>query len=226
MTQNYIKRKLLDDQSLEKIKELLVQCTWQDGLYSAPGLTHDRKNNLEAEPTEISEKINDIVMNSLDRDLTFFHYCVPDTSNRVIISKTSNGGFYNVHHDKATNGHYSTTVFLSDPDDYEGGELCLYIDGREKVFKPVAGTAVTYNTGLLHKVNKVTSGVRYAAVFWTKSIFDDPFIREIYSDIERVVMTMPKPQNHDNFKNALEDNRFVLEEVLNKLTRKFLKQIK
>lgn len=226
MTKNFIKRKLLNEKRLGEIRELLDHCVWIDGLNSAPGMTRDKKCNQEATQTEVSDKINEIVMNSLDEDLSFFSYCVPDTSNHVIVSKTSSGGYYHVHHDKATNGHYSTTIFLSEPDEYEGGELCLYIDGREKIFKPVAGTAVTYNTGLLHRVNKVTSGVRYAAVFWTKSIFDDPFIREIYSDIEKVVMTMPTPKNYDNFNDALDDNRFVLEEVLNKLTRKFLKQIK
>jgi PKHD-type hydroxylase len=225
MTKNYIKRKILSEDNLIKIRKLIDECKWRDGLYTAPGFNHQRKNNLEAEPTESSEKINEIIMSSLDGDYSFFQYCVPDTSNQVIISKTESGGFYNVHHDNASNGHYSTTVFLSDPSEYEGGELCLYIDGREKVFKPVAGTAITYHTGLMHKVNKVISGTRYAAVFWTKSKFDDTFIREIYSEIESVVVKMPI-NNHDNFGDALEDSRFILEEVLNKLTRKFLKQLK
>jgi len=224
MNTNYIKRKVLREEEVQEIKNLLKSCTWRDGLYTAPGFTHERKNNLEAESNESAEKINEIIMNSLDRDLKFFHFCVPDTSNQVIISKTPPGGFYNVHHDKASNGHYSTTVFLSEPDEYEGGELCLYIDGREKRFKPVAGTAITYTTGLMHRVAPVTSGERYVAIFWTKSKFDDTFVREIYSDIERVAMSMPRIENHDSFEGALEDHRFVLEEVLNKLTRKYLRQ--
>jgi PKHD-type hydroxylase len=225
MTKNYIKRKVLTEEQLGEIKNILSNCSWRDGLYTAPGFTHDRKNNQEVEPSEYLDKINDIIMSSLDRDMSFFSYCVPDTSNQVIVSKTSSGGYYHVHHDNATNGHYSTTIFLSEPDEYEGGELCLYVDGREKRFKPVAGTAITYNTGLLHRVNKVTSGERYVAIFWTKSRFDDPFIREIYSDIEKVVMSMPQTENYENFEGALNDNRFILEEVLNKLTRKFLRQL-
>ena len=51
------------------------------------------------------------------------------------------------------------------------------------MFKPPAGTAITYNTGILHRVNEVTSGERTVAVFWTKSIFDDPFYRDVFREL-------------------------------------------
>ena len=94
------------------------------------------------------------------------------------------------------------------------------------MFKPPAGTAITYSTGILHRVNEVTSGERTVAVFWTKSRFDDSFERDIFRDIGLAISKIEKRENHDTFKDALEDPFFILQEVQNKLIRKSLRQVK
>ena len=219
---NYIKRNILSENDIKVVNKFLRECSWGDGLNTAPGFTYDRKNNLEAIPCEEYKEANKIIMSSLDKDISFFEFCIPQESNACIFSKTGEGGFYKPHHDNGNNGHFSTTVFLSDPKEYEGGELCLFIDGREKLFKPAAGTAITYNTGILHRVNEVTSGERLVAVFWTKSKFGDPFFREIYREIGNAISKLERKDVHETFKESLEDPRFILEEVLNKLVRKNL----
>jgi len=223
---NYLKRSILSIEEVEKINNILVECEWDNGLITAPGFTNKRKNNLEVVPSEKYMEANKIIMAALDRDLSFFDFCVPDSSNSCIFSKTGPGGYYKPHHDNGINGHYSTTVFLSNPKDYEGGELSLFLDGRERMFKPVAGTAITYNTGIMHQVNEVTSGERIAAVFWTKSRFDDPFQREIFSGIGRAISQLERKEYHKNFEEALKDPRFILEEMQNKLIRRNLRQVK
>lgn len=223
---NFIKRNILTENEVKAVNKFLRECEWVDGLQTAPGFTYDKKNNLEAVPCEQYSEANKIIMASLDRDISFFEFCVPDVSNACLFSKTGEGGFYKPHHDNGANGHYSTTVFLTDPQEYQGGELCLYIDGREKMFKPPAGTAITYSTGILHRVNEVTSGERTVAVFWTKSRFDDSFERDIFRDIGLAISKIEKRENHDTFKDALEDPFFILQEVQNKLIRKSLRQVK
>lgn len=223
---NYIKRNILSNEEVEKINNILNKCEWRDGLSTAPGFTHRRKNNLECIPSEIAADANQIIMAALDRDYAFFDYCVPDNSCMCIFSKTGPGGYYKPHHDNGINGHYSTTVFLSNPEDYGGGELCLLIDGREKRFKPVAGTAITYNTGVMHRVNEVTHGERKVAVFWTKSKFDDPFYRELYREINRAISRLERKEYHNDFEEVLNDPRFILEEIQNKLIRRSLRQVK
>jgi PKHD-type hydroxylase len=220
---NFIKRNILSENEIEKINSILNQCEWRDGLGTAPGFTHKRKNNIECVPSEVSSSANEIIMSALDRDLLFFDYCVPDTSYTCIFSKTGPGGYYKPHHDNGVSGHYSTTVFLSNPKDYIGGELCLFLDGREKRFKPIAGTAITYNTGIMHRVNEVIEGERTVAVFWTKSKFDDPFYRELYQEIGRAISKLERRECHENFEDVINDPRFILEEVQNKITRRTLK---
>ena len=83
---------------------------------------------------------------------------------------TEKGGYYRCHFDHPQNGHFSNTLFLNDPDEYEGGELELLVDGEVKRFKLPAGQVVTYETGLPHQVLEVTKGVRKVLVWWTTSV--------------------------------------------------------
>ena len=94
------------------------------------------------------------------------------------------------------------------------------------MFKPSAGTAITYNTGILHRVNEVTSGERIVAVFWTKSIFDDPFYRDVFRELGSAISKLERKHVHETFKDALEDPVFILQELQNKLIRRNLRKVK
>ena len=83
-----------------------------------------------------------------------------------------------MHFDSPNNGNVSTTLFLSEPDEYEGGELELYLDGGVKCFKLEAGKAILYNTQIPHRVRKVTKGKRIASVTWLRSMIPDKNVRK------------------------------------------------
>lgn len=190
---NYYVRKLLDDDSIKKIKFLLEQSNsqnlWIDGCLSAYGADiRSAKLNSELPDCPILQEINDLIMMSLDNDKNFINLTAAKSTRKVFVSKTPSGGFYNPHTDSWDNGDYSTTVFLNNPDEYDGGELCLYLGGQEETkIKLDAGWAVTYPTGTIHRVNRVLSGSRYVSVFWTESLIKDSFIRNIFFEISRCV---------------------------------------
>jgi PKHD-type hydroxylase len=188
-TGQFIERQLLSKKELDEIKPLLDLANehglWRNGIFSGGG-DENRKKNLELYDKGISERVYRLIMSKLDNDLSFFNFTVPKTTNLNIISKTCSGGYYKPHIDYWDNGDYSTTVFLNDPEEYEGGELCLLVNGEEKKFKLPAGGAVTYTTGTVHRVNTVISGVRYVSVFWTKTLIKDPFMRYICGDLKLV----------------------------------------
>lgn len=75
------------------------------------------------------------------------------------------------------NAHYSMTCFLSNPSEYEGGELVIKIGSKEIEYKLEAGKAVLYPTGLKHKVNPVISGDRKVFVCWIESAIKNSFVR-------------------------------------------------
>ena len=90
-------------------------------------------------------------------------------SGRPMFSRIEEGGYYRCHFDHPQNGMFSTTLFLSNPEDYEGGELELLVNGELKQYKLEAGRCVTYETGLPHQVKTVTKGVRNVLVWWTNT---------------------------------------------------------
>ena len=118
--------------------------------------------------------------------MDFRSIVVPNETNNLIISKITEGGYYKCHSDSEYAGNYSTTIFLSEPDEYVGGDLQLLVDGDIKNFKLKAGWGITYLTGIPHQVLSVTEGVRYAGVFWSTSIISDPFMREIYHSLSNI----------------------------------------
>ena len=80
----------------------------------------------------------------------------------------------------------SMTVFLSDPDEYEGGELEIITPYGITAFKLPAGQAITYPSKFLHQVHKVKSGERLVAVCWMESYIRNEQKREILLELDQV----------------------------------------
>lgn len=111
----------------------------------------------------------------------------------LMFSRYGPGQQYGLHADNA--GMYavdgwplrtdvSFTIFLSDPETYKGGELFIEDGAGGRAFRPPAGSAVIYPTGLLHRVMPVTAGIRLACVGWVQSLVRRPDQREILFDLE------------------------------------------
>lgn len=174
-------RSLLSAQDLREINNIIPHLEWQDGLGTTPNMSSTAKNNLEAIPTDAYNAIGNIIANAFDRDKEFHIRTTNKAYKNLLITKTVVGGYYRAHQDNWTIGDYSSTIFLNSG--YEGGELCV----DEAEYKLPVGHAVTYPTGSPHLVNEVTKGERIVAVFWTESLFKDPGVRSIASDMCRAM---------------------------------------
>lgn len=225
--ENFYLRKVLDDDSVKIIQSLLNHADennyWENGLMSGGGnLTI--KRNSELNDIEMSNKISDHIMESLDNDPRFISFTSAKHSGVNIISKYESGDYYRPHMDNFDNGDYSTTLFLSDPSKYVGGELCLLLGNEEHTFKPEAGWAITYPTGLIHRVNTVLHGTRYASVFWTKSIINDVRFRRIYHQLQFVneyFKENPVPVQLTDCNSFLQDPSFIVQNIQNDILRFF-----
>jgi len=109
-----------------------------------------------------------------------------------------NGSHYKMHTDAPwmgkTRTDLSCTLWLSDPDTYEGGELC--ISGKE--IKGKAGQCLVYECGLPHEVKPVTKGERICAVTWIQSRIRDPIKRKLISDFRKFLSKL-EPGHKDWF---------------------------
>ena len=190
-------RQVFDQRDLNYFWDRQSSLNWVDGIASVVSPSPDAKDSFGTKVKKVWEarddQICDLIMTRLDQDNEFHGITAPKSTGRVILSRIDRGGFYKPHADCPTTGDFSTTLFLADPDSYEGGELKLLIDNELKTVKLKAGWAVTYPTGLPHEVTEVTSGSRYAAVFWTKTALKDESLRSIYSQVCRLADLLDDP---------------------------------
>ncbi len=114
----------------------------------------------------------------------------PKQIHAIRFNRYSDGMFYGRHTDNAlmngSRSDLSFTLFLSDPNSYEGGELVVEGLDSEQSYKLAAGSLLVYPSSSLHRVDPVVSGVRWAAVGWVQSLVRDHGRREILFELDTV----------------------------------------
>jgi PKHD-type hydroxylase len=157
----------------DMVDDATTDFDWIDGKVSliAPPESNRDKSKIKRnyQLPENVELNNTRIWPAIDGNKEFVRFTYPKKSTSPLITKTPTGGFYKPHFDMVDNGHFSTTIFMNDPSEYDGGELIFWLDGKEVQFKLEAGWGITYETGIGHRVNEVTRGDRLAMVFWTTS---------------------------------------------------------
>jgi PKHD-type hydroxylase len=210
-------RKLLSDTNIDRISHIIPKINWIDGRVSGGG--HLKKNDQSHPECEYAKEIDGLVYNALDSDQNFLELVVPRITDRIMVTKTFADGYYLPHIDSEYVGHYSTTVFFSD--DYDGGELELYVNGKSELIKLPIGHAVTYKTGTPHRVRTVTSGNRYVGVTWSTSRFTDDAHRDLYSDLLRAkrIISNGQRKTPDTLEDWMDDPYSIVDSVLVKIAR-------
>jgi len=218
---NLYTRSLLSEDELQEIHEILDKTEW-DRHASVNNVYLDaHQKNSEMVGGAVRNRITEITFAAINRDKVFRDIVFPKHSTGIIVSKTEVGQGFKIHHDMPSNGDFSTTIFLSDPTTYEGGQLTMYIGGDEKMVALPAGHAITYDTGIPHCVKQVTKGVRYAIVFWTTSLVRDNRWREILMDLRKTKKLLPRDYGYDLTQTDT-DPHFLIQGVENKILRYFL----
>lgn len=172
---------LLTPQDLAEARQLLADAPWADGRDSAGPQARRVKNNQQLpHDCEAARQIRTRVLAGLDRSATFFSAALPKKIFTPRVNRYSGETHaYGEHIDNAirllpdgqrVRTDISCTVFLSDPDAYEGGELTVADTYGTRGIKLPAGHAVIYPGTSLHQVTPVTRGERLACFFWVESL--------------------------------------------------------
>lgn len=183
---------MLTDEELASVREFLAEASFIDGKYSAADYVVDRKDNLQLDPgSEGQDLLGRVVIDALLRHTVFQAWAKPLHLTPPIFSKYQPGMHYGPHVDAAVLGggmplrsDLSITLFLSDPEAYEGGELSIDIPGGTRNIKLPAGNAFVYPTQSIHQVCEVSRGERLVAVLWVQSMIRDPHIRQTLFDLD------------------------------------------
>lgn len=205
--------KLFNDEELSKINHLLSCCKkesdWEDGNNSFKG-EEGTKNNKELLNQFYYKDLRKLTLDCGKKNTELCEFTFAHDMTSFLVSKTETGGYYNTHTDVGTIGDFSVTTFLSDKNTYSGGELCLWINGKEEFIRLDPGYAVIYPTGIPHRVKKVESGTRYVIVFWIKSLIRDPVIFETCRELRSIKL-------HPDEKEMFIKNNEKMEEVINQI---------
>jgi PKHD-type hydroxylase len=179
---------------IKKIRAAIETGVFLDGKKTAGYRAKRVKHNQQMDrTTDAAKEVKATVLAALKSNKTFQRVALPRTIRPPLISRYQVGMTYGLHVDDAMMGSkvkersdISVTVFLSDPGDYEGGELLMNSPYGAQEIKLPAGCAVVYPSSTLHQVAPVTRGERLAAVTWVQSHVRDPARREILYDLYRM----------------------------------------
>ena len=217
--------KVFSKKTAKKIlKYIKEEGEWQDGLKSTHGMSNETKNNLELKNCQ---EYAEYIRGKLKQTKEYDFFTVRQSTSTPIISKTGVGQYYHLHIDSPTVGDISTTTFLSDPSDYEGGELCIFIGGEVKKFKLDPGYAVLYNRGVPHQVQTVTSGERIVAVNWCKSQIPNYEkrieVRKLFYIRDQLKKRYPdiNKKNNLSIEEGLGDPWFLLTEYIQEMSNRY-----
>jgi PKHD-type hydroxylase len=146
------------------------------------------KGNLQASDAPEVEAMRALVQQRLMAHPVLALATRPKTILGPLFARYQPGHAYGAHVDNALIGGVRTdlsfTLFLSDPQSYDGGELVIDTPSGEEAFKLASGSVVTYPATTLHRVQPVSGGERLAAAGWIRSHLRDAAQRELLFDLE------------------------------------------
>lgn len=187
---------ILEPQEVQQIVSHLERQTFEHGKLTAHGRARDVKHNLQMErSTPEPSEADRILLNALGRNPLFQAFAIPKRVGAPTFSRYEVGMEYGNHVDGAIMGSgidairtdLASTIFLSDPASYDGGELILEMSFGQQEIKLGAGEAIVYSATTLHRVAPVTRGVRLVGLVWIQSAVPDERLRSILFDLNAAI---------------------------------------
>ena len=173
--------------------EMARGLSFGDGRATAGRHAREVKANDQALPSPELDAVLGKVESALAANPLFRSAARPKALTKLILSRYRQGQTYGLHVDDALmqglRTDLSFTLFLAEPDSYEGGALIIEDHFEARAVKLNPGEMILYPSTTLHRVEPVTSGERLAVVGWVQSLIRDPGQREILFDMDHAVET-------------------------------------
>ena len=179
---------ILSQQQLQQMKAWLEKTAFVDGAATAGTSARRVKNNLQAQNAQPGlEQARALFGEAVLQNAEFRDFALPLRAVPPLFSRYEVGMRYGDHTDNALMSNVRTdlalTLFLNEPDSYDGGELVIETDREARTVKLKAGSAILYPATSIHRVETVTRGRRDVAVTWIQSMVREAGQREIITDL-------------------------------------------
>jgi len=186
---------LLSKTEVRHLRKMLRSGQFRQGAGTADNSASQPKNNLQISYTDESQgDARRVIESAFARSAMFQFLALPRKVAPPTFNKYEVGMYYKDHIDHAiiggsspVRGDISSTVFLTEPDEYAGGELVLQFDGQELPVKLEAGQAVVYSATMMHRVNTISRGERVAAVTSIQSVIKSDEQRDLMGELARIM---------------------------------------
>lgn len=192
---------VLSPDELKQMQALMAQAQWTDGKVTAGTQSAQVKRNIQLPETSAdAEAARQIVLKALSRNALFFSAALPKKIYPPLFNQYREGMDFGAHIDNAVRTHAGTgvhvrtdiscTLFIADPESYDGGELVVEDAYGQQMVKLPAGDMVLYPGTSLHHVRLVTRGARLASFFWLQSMIRDDAQRTLLFDMDAAIATL------------------------------------
>lgn len=201
--------RLLDGAQIVNMRQALTEADWVDGRVTAgrQGAAVKRNRQL-AEGSALACRLGEVVLATLERHPLFISAALPERVYPPMFNRYEGGESFGTHVDNAVRllpgtgakmrTDVSATLFLSEPETYDGGELLIEDTFGAHAVKLPAGDLVLYPSSSLHRVEPVTRGMRLASFFWVQSMVPDTGERALLFDLDTAIQQLNRTTDVDS----------------------------
>ena len=199
---------VLSTEQVAHFRKTLDEAQWVDGRVTAGPQSMRTKNNMQLpEDSPVAADLGGRILSALEKNPLFLTGALPQSVFPPLFNRYEGGQSFGSHVDNAirqirgtphrVRTDLSATLFLSEPDEYEGGELIIEdVYGVQSVKLP-AGSMVLYPSTSLHHVRPVTRGARVSSFFWIQSMIRDDGQRTLLFDLDIAIQRIAQ-ENPDH----------------------------
>ena len=192
---------VLSPEQVAACRSLLEASQWIDGDVTAGHQSRRAKNNMQlAENDRNAIELGDVILAALERNPLFVSAALPKKIFPPLFNRYSGGQSFGTHVDNAirqvsgtehrVRTDLSATLFFSDPDEYDGGELVIEDNYGVQRIKLTAGSMILYPASSLHHVTPVSRGTRTASFLWIESMVRDDGQRTLLFDLDSSIQRL------------------------------------
>lgn len=201
--------KVLSTEQVAYFRKVMDAAEWTDGKVTAGAQSATVKNNLQLpENSTAAEELGDIVLEALAQSPLFISAALPQRIFPPLFNRYGEGNFFGTHVDSAIRRipntpirirtDLSCTLFLSEPEEYDGGELAVEDNYGVHEVKLPAGDMVLYPSTSLHHVKAVTRGARVASFFWLQSMIRQDSARTLLFELDQAIQELTAQRGHED----------------------------
>jgi len=196
---------ILSPEEVAQCREIAAGAPFVDGKVSNP---HNKaKQNEQLHEPNAYQRSAKIIVDAMGRSAEFLEFAFPVTVAPPLLTRYRPGMHYGAHADAAyltlpsgtLRSDISCTIFLNEPESYEGGALHVRLGDADLRFKLNPGQAILYPSDTLHEVEPVTKGERLVAITFIQSRVPDPFHRSMLFELNEVAALEGLNMRQENF---------------------------